>query len=70
MRLKMKKNVGNLDSILRVFTGAILLAAGIYFESWLMLLGIILVFSGSVSWCPVYKMLNINTYPGNVERES
>jgi len=66
----MKKNVGTFDSIIRVVAGAILLMAGIYFESWIMLIGIILVFSGSVSWCPIYKLLKLNTYPGNIERES
>lgn len=66
----MKKNVGNIESLLRALIGAIILIAGIYYESWFSVIGLILVFSGTMSWCPIYKIFKLDTYPVNLEREN
>ncbi|HMB98130.1 MAG TPA: DUF2892 domain-containing protein [Balneolaceae bacterium] len=66
----MKKNVGNIDSLIRVLIGAIILIAGIYYENWVFVIGLILVFSGTMSWCPIYRIFKIDTYPPNLEREN
>jgi len=64
----LKKNVGNTDSIIRVLVGALIVVLGLYFENFWGFLGFILVFSGAVSYCPVYRLLNMETTKPNIER--
>ena len=64
----LKKNVGYVDSIIRVIVGAMIVGIGLYFDSWWGFLGLIPVFSGVVSFCPVYRMLNMDTSRPNAER--
>lgn len=64
----LKKNVGYIDSIIRVISGAVILITGLYFDSMWGLLGLIIVFSGAVSYCPVYGVLKIETTKPNAER--
>ncbi len=66
----LKKNVGYLDSVLRVILGAIIVSAGFFFDTYWGLLGLILVFSGGVAYCPVYKVLGKSTMNPNLEREN
>ncbi|TVR34444.1 MAG: DUF2892 domain-containing protein [Balneolaceae bacterium] len=64
----LKKNVGYVDSIVRVVVGASIVGIGLYFDSMWGLVGLIPVFSGAVSFCPVYRWLSIDTAKPNVER--
>lgn len=64
----LKKNVGYVDSIIRVTAGALIVGAGLYFENWWGFLGLIPVFSGAVSFCPIYRLLKIDTTTPNSER--
>jgi hypothetical protein len=64
----LKKNVGNTDSIIRVVIGALMVILGLYFENFWGFLGFILVFSGAVSFCPVYRLLKMETTKPNIER--
>ncbi len=64
----LKKNVGNTDSIIRVLVGALMVVLGLYFENFWGFLGLILVFSGAVSFCPVYRLLKMETTKPNIER--
>jgi len=57
----MKKNMGKLDRTLRIIVGLIVIAAGIYFESWWGALGLIPVLTSSLSWCPLYIPFKWNT---------
>lgn len=63
-----KKNVGNVDSIIRVFIGALIVGAGLYYNNFWGFLGLILVFSGTASFCPIYRLLKFETTKPNVER--
>lgn len=65
-----KKNVSNLDAVLRVTVGMIIIFAGLYYNNLWGLAGIILVGTGSVSFCPVYRILGIQTCSPNLEREN
>ncbi|WP_417245492.1 DUF2892 domain-containing protein [Celeribacter sp.] len=61
----MKKNVGNLDRILRIVVGLALLL-GFFLSSgaslrWLYLIGIIPLVTGLMSSCPLYSIFGINT---------
>ena len=64
----LKKNVGYIDSIIRVIIGALIVGLGLYFDSYLGFIGLIPVFSGAVSFCPVYRLLNMETTRPNIER--
>lgn len=64
----LKKNVGNTDSIIRVLVGALIVVLGLYFENFWGFLGFILVFSGAVSFCPIYRLIKMETTKPNIER--
>ena len=69
----LKKNVGYVDSIVRVVLGAIGVGLGFYYGGlWLILgiLGLILISSGTLSFCPVYRMMKITTMNPDLEREN
>lgn len=60
-KLIMKRNVGNLDRIIRIILGPIIGAAGIIFNSWLGLFGIIPIVIGLTGACGLYLPFGINT---------
>jgi len=64
----LKKNVGYIDSIIRVIVGALIVGLGLYFDSYWGFIGLIPVFSGAVSFCPIYRLLNMETTKPNIER--
>jgi hypothetical protein len=57
----MKCNVGNTDRLLRVIGGLIVVIAGIIFDNWFGLLGVVLLATGLFKWCPLYLPFGINT---------
>lgn len=66
----MKKNVGYWDSIIRTIVGAAIVSLGMFYDNYWGLLGIILVFSGVVSFCPIYQIFKIETVKTGLEREN
>jgi len=54
-------NMGKNDRILRAVLGAVILVAGFYFQSWWGLVGLVLLGTALVSWCPLYVPLKIDT---------
>ena len=57
----MKTNVGSADRVVRVALGIAIGAAGIYFESWFGLIGLVLVATGLAGRCPAYLPFGIST---------
>ncbi len=57
------KNVGTIDRALRIIVGLILLLLAFVGPQiwWLGVIGVILLVTGLVSWCPAYRLLNIKT---------
>lgn len=63
----MQKNLGKIDAILRIFIGIIL--AYLFYNNYvtdtlgIVLLSIsgVLVLTGFVGWCPLYRLLGIRT---------
>ncbi|MDZ7718878.1 MAG: DUF2892 domain-containing protein [Balneolaceae bacterium] len=66
----MKKNVGYWDSIFRTIVGAAIVSIGMFYDNVWGLLGLILVFSGVVSFCPFYRIFKFATVHTNIEREN
>ena len=50
----MKPNVGGIDRPIRILFGLTLLGAGYYFKSWLGLIGILPILTGTFRFCPAY----------------
>jgi O-antigen ligase len=58
----MTKNVGGIDRTIRVVAGLVLIAlAATGTVGWWGWLGIVLLATGLIGWCPPYSMLGINT---------
>jgi len=57
----MKCNVGTVDRLLRIILGLIIAILGVYFNSWLGLIGIIPLATGLFSFCPMYFLMKIST---------
>jgi hypothetical protein len=60
----MKLNVGGLDRVLRIVLGLVLigLAATHTVGAWGWL-GVVLVATGAVGFCPLYPLIGLNTCP-------
>jgi hypothetical protein len=63
----MKKNMGTIDRAIRAVVGIAAIAA--YFMGWLtgtlaiiaLVVGIVLLGTAAIRWCPPYDLLGINT---------
>lgn len=57
----MKKNMGITDRWIRIVLGLAIGIAGIYFNSWWGLLGIIPLLTALIRTCPLYLPFGLNT---------
>ena len=57
----MKANVGTVDRVLRGLLGLAVIAAGLIFESWFGLVGLVFLGTALVGWCPAYLPFGIST---------
>ena len=57
----MEKNVGSVDKIIRIILGFVIIALGIYNQSWWGLVGIVPLFTAFISWCAVYSLIGVST---------
>lgn len=58
----MQVNTGSLDRLLRVVAGLVLIGLSLFgVIGWWGWLGLILVVTGVIRFCPLYAMLRINT---------
>jgi len=57
----MKKNVGSTDKLIRILLGLIIGLLGIYYQSWLGLIGVVPVLTAFIGFCPAYAPFGIST---------
>jgi hypothetical protein len=57
----MKCNVGGIDRKLRIVVGLAIIAAGIYFQSWWGVIGMIPLLTGAIGLCPAYLPFGMST---------
>jgi len=57
----MKMNVGKADKIIRLILGVLAIALGVIFQSWWGLIGLVLILTALVNWCPLYFPFGIST---------
>jgi hypothetical protein len=58
----MKCNVGNTDKLIRLSMALVIGAVGFYIKSWWGFVAILPLVTGLASFCPLYKILGLNTY--------
>jgi len=63
----MKKNVGNIDKIVRILAAIIIAALGYYYQSWWGLVAIVPLFTAFFGFCPLYPILGLSTKKGKKE---
>lgn len=58
----MNQNEGNVDRVVRVLVGSVLLSL-VFFgpHTWLGLLGIVPLLTGLVGFCPLYRVFGMST---------
>jgi hypothetical protein len=58
----MNKNEGNIDRILRITAGVVLVGlastGNVGMWAWI---GIVPIVTGAIGWCPLYRILGFNT---------
>lgn len=57
----MEKNIGKTDATIRTLIGGLAVGYAISQKNWWGLLGVIPILTAMTGYCPVNKMLNINT---------
>lgn len=58
----MEPNIGNIDRSVRIIAGLALLSLIFILDGnarWLGLLGIVLLFTATIKWCPIYGVFGI-----------
>ena len=57
----MECNVGKTDRTIRIIAGLVIIAAGLYYQSWWGAIGIVPLLTGALGRCPPYQWLGIST---------
>lgn len=72
----MSRNVGNIDRILRVILGIVLVGLGLYVSTTplgavglivLIGAGLLMLITAAINFCPMYTVLNFRTFNGENE---
>ncbi len=57
----MNKNMGSIDRTIRALAGVAVIGAGFYFASWWGALGLVLLTTATIGWCPAYLPFGLST---------
>ena len=57
----MEINIGSTERLLRIIAGVVIIGLGLYFQSWWGVIGLVPLLTGLFCFCPLYKMLGMNT---------
>ena len=57
----MRKNVGTADRVIRSVVGLAVGAAGLYYQSWFGLVGLVFLGTALIGWCPAYLPFGFST---------
>ena len=57
----MRKNIGWIDRVARLSLGTAIITAGIVFQSWWGVVGLVPMLTGTIRWCPAYSLFKMNT---------
>lgn len=59
----MKSNVGTADRVIRILIGLGFLVAGLAFQSAWGLIGLVPLFTATIGFCPLYRLVGLSTCP-------
>ena len=65
----MKCNVGKTDKVIRFVLGGVLIIGGIVAHNWWGLIGLLLIITALINWCPLYAFFGSSTCSGKCECE-
>ncbi len=65
----MKKNIGGADRVLRIVLGLVIIALGLIYQTWWGLIGLVLLLTASINWCPLYLPFGISTNKAAAEEK-
>ncbi len=57
----MEANVGGIDKVLRIVIGLAIIAWGVMNQNWWGAIGLVPLLTGLFNFCPLYKILGMNT---------
>ena len=57
----MEITIGSTERLLRIIAGVVIIGLGLYFQSWWGVIGLVPLLTGLFRFCPLYKMLGMNT---------
>lgn len=57
----MKRNVGNIDRLIRIVVGIAIIVFGVYCKNLWTAVGIIPIITALIGWCPAYVPFAIST---------
>ncbi len=61
----MKRNMGDIDRLIRAVIGIVLLVLGVILAGWWWIafaVGAVLLLTAAVAWCPLYVPFKFSTY--------
>ena len=57
----MEQNMSGIDKKARIVIGLGIIALGLYYKSWLGLIGFIPIIIAYINWCPIYAFFGYST---------
>lgn len=57
----MKINIGTSDRFIRIIVGLVIIAAGVFYQSYWGAMAIIPIFTAAIGWCPAYLPFGLST---------
>jgi len=57
----MKKNMGQIDRIIRIVIGVVIILLGVINHSWWGAIGLVPLLTSFIGFCPLYTVLKIST---------
>ncbi|MCG6897982.1 MAG: DUF2892 domain-containing protein [Thiocapsa sp.] len=59
--MEFSKNIGEYDRKIRLVAGVVIAFWGVYAQSWLGLIGVVLLVTAFLRTCPAYSVLKMDT---------
>jgi Inner membrane protein YgaP-like, transmembrane domain len=63
----MLSNMSKVDRLIRTGSSFVIFFGSIYFKGFLAILGIFILLTAVISWCPIYALFHISTTNKQVE---
>ena len=58
----MTRNIGGKDKLIRIGVGTVIFLFSIATNSWFGFIGLVILTTGLLNWCPAYSLLGKNTW--------